>query len=292
MDQKFITGGTIITGILLTGCGLLIAPLAVGMILSYPDQIWLLGLVLVGASVTLIYSGVMQLIRAVKAQKETDKTQEKIDAIVLASKIDELGNTALANDKIESAIKQKQQADKIAPVEEVILAKWQFSAQEWNRFLRFERKERKLSNNIESILILLLGGFLLRLGKGAGYGLAFGISGTIAVIYWVGKYYLNMGSFGAAKAVNDVIITPVAVIINGKYNVLRNDSIWLSKALVKNENGLDYLELTYDWSTRKGNTFEDLRIPIPAGKLADAEKLAKVIMNGPDDVDSESNASK
>jgi hypothetical protein len=280
MDQKFITGGTILSGVIITGCGLMVAPLAVGMLLSYPHQIWLLGVVLAFSSIAMIIGGIKQLISARKKQQQVDQTQTAIQEEILSAKVQHIGES-INNDAIEAAIIQNQEAAQSAPIDQVILAKWHFTAAEWNRFLQYEKRERKMSSTIESVIIILLGGALLMFAKNANAWLAFGISGVIASIYWLGKYYLSMGSLGASRAVNEVIITPVAIIINGKYNVLRNDRIWLSKVVVKNETAMQVLEFTFNWSTRKGDTFEEIRIPIPENKLAEAEALAKIIIDGP-----------
>jgi hypothetical protein len=281
MDQQFITGGTIFSGIVITGCGLLISPLAIGMCMSYPHEIWYLGLVLSAAAIAMIYGGIKQLVSVKRSQQAVQQTQAAIQAELLAAKVIHIGEK-IDDASIEAEIIQKQSTEKTAPAQQVILATWHFTAQEWNAFLRYERKERKLSHAIESVLILILGGLLLLYTRDASPWLAFGISGVIGAIYWIGKYYLSMGSLGAAKPTNEVIITPMAIIINGKYNVLRNENIWLSKAKVKEDKGLHLLEFTYNWATRKGDTYEDFRIPIPVDKLTDAEQIAKVMMEGPE----------
>ncbi len=71
----------------------------------------------------------------------------------------------------------------------------------------------------------------------------------------------------------EVIIGLDTVVINGKLNVLKDENKWLGEVELKTETNPALLELTYYWETRSGITNDEIRIPVPSGKIKEAEDV-------------------
>jgi hypothetical protein len=74
-----------------------------------------------------------------------------------------------------------------------------------------------------------------------------------------------------------VIITQYAVIINGKHNAFKSQMYWLGSVSIKDEPSPKVLEIVYNWNTRGGISHDEIRIPIPEGKLEEAKWLTTVL---------------
>ncbi len=71
----------------------------------------------------------------------------------------------------------------------------------------------------------------------------------------------------------EIVITNGTATVNGKPTVFQGDGKWLRKADIKEMNNINVLEIIYEWKTGKGITFDELRIPVPKGKLREAMEL-------------------
>jgi hypothetical protein len=69
------------------------------------------------------------------------------------------------------------------------------------------------------------------------------------------------------------VITNRIANVNGKPIVFHGDGKWLRKVDIKEKNNINVLEITFEWKTGKGITFDELRIPVPKGKLREAIEL-------------------
>ena len=72
-------------------------------------------------------------------------------------------------------------------------------------------------------------------------------------------------------------ISPNLNQINGKLNPYRSDRFWLKKIQML-AGDPEVIEFTYSWDTRKGRTFDELRIPVPAGRGEEARALIEKIL--------------
>lgn len=270
MDQKTISAGGILSGVLVIFCGVLVSPVAIGMVASYPDGIWWLGLVLVISCGLMIYGGI-QAIRKAKVQEfQAAEEEQRIKA-----EIAQLKANSAPTQTIENA--EKRPSISGSPYSEVF-AHWIFSSQEWKKFLLLEKKRRKSSTLIEGILIVALGTPFLMWVRASTFGTAFIICLIIALIISFLRYQLTMNSLGSALDVNEVTITDQTVMINNKLNPYRSENFWLDKIQIL-DGDPDVLEFTYAWHTRKkAKTFDELRIPIPNGKKEEAQILIQKIL--------------
>jgi hypothetical protein len=270
MDQKTISSGGILSGAILIFCGVLVLPVAIGMVASYPSAIWWLGLVLVISCGLMIYGGIQSIRKAKTQEFRAAEEEQRIKAEVA-----EL-NKAAASQTLENVAEKKSSISDSTYRE--VLAHWRFTSQEWKKFLTLEKKTRKSSTWIEGILIVVLGTPFLMWVRAATFGTAFIICFIIALIISFLRYQLTMNSLGPPLEVNEVTITDQTVMINDKLNPYRSENFWLDKIQIL-EGDPDVLEFTYAWQTRKkAKTFDELRVPIPQGKKEEAQILIQKIL--------------
>ncbi len=165
------------------------------------------------------------------------------------------------------------------PSEKIILAHWKYPVKDWRFFMNLEKKDRKMDLWIEIIIISLFGAFLIKISKNERWLVGFAFSIPIAFIIGLLRYKLNLSSLLlAGQKEAEVIITSEAVIVNNHYNRLTGDNLWLGNALIKKFKGIDVLEISYCWNTRTGDVSEVIRIPIPAGKIPEANEVMNSLL--------------
>jgi len=175
-----------------------------------------------------------------------------------------------------AAFKAKPAAATKLPVE--VLTSWIYSVSDWKEFVKWERKERKQGTIIEVSLVVVLGTLALRGMQG--WILALIISSVIAILYGLLKYFLKTSSIRSdEKGMPEVIITNENVYINGRIHPFYADNLWLGKVDIREEGQLNIFEITYCWNTRKGESFEEIRVPIPKGKLKEAISVQEQLMS-------------
>jgi hypothetical protein len=262
MDQQKRTAGAALTGAIMFFCAFIFLCLGAGMTLSYPDKIWVLGLILLGCAAVMIVSGIANL--RLSGKIEQDSKEQLSKACQMPAAGAEAGTPAESGDKPTGKNEIK------------VLARWNYSGAEWNRFLNSEKKERKTNSTLEAIGIVVLGVIILRNVRDASWELAIGVSGFIGVVYWLGKYFLSMGSIGKALN-NEVIVTNRSVIINNKVNTFNDGQYWLKDVTLKEETDPAVIEFIYEWQSRNPNipAHDEIRIPVPKNKIGEAKELLK-----------------
>jgi hypothetical protein len=108
-----------------------------------------------------------------------------------------------------------------------------------------------------------------------------GVGGWVAVafaaIFGVGfaglwLVWVTRGALGSARRVE---ITDDTVHIGGIAHVFRSDRHTLEGARIRREPAPPVLELVVSWPTRGGKVTEEIRVPIPADRVDEAEALAR-----------------
>ena len=250
-------------------CGVLVSPVAIGMMASYPNQIWWLGLVLVVSCGLMIYGGIQSIRKSQNATRQAAEEEQRInEEVAQLNALDKTQNESIER-KAEAAISDSTYHE--------VIAHWTFTPQEWKKFLILEKQRRKSSTLIEGSLIVVLGTPFLMWVRLATLGTAFIISVVIAIVISFFRYLLTMSSLGSILPVNEVAITDQTVMINGKLNPYRSENFWLDKIRIL-DGDPDVLEITYAWNTRKGKTFDELRVPIPPGKKEEARVTIQKIL--------------
>ncbi len=262
MDYQYKTTGSILSGVLIIICGFITAPIGLGLLLSYPHEIWWLGIILSGSSILLLYSG----IQTIKKSREDEKKAQQFLMKMLVENEKKNDQKEIAS--IPSSTETKP----------VLLASWEFSIAEWQHFLKKELNNLVTESIILFISIAILGAALLIFTKGASFSIAAIVSAVVGGIIGVLKYLLkkNTLQYHSKKNVS-ILIGLDSVILNGKLVVLRDENKWLSAVSIKTDQSPEIIEFVYNWNTRKGNTFDEFRIPIPNDKLSEAKDVVTKI---------------
>jgi hypothetical protein len=78
----------------------------------------------------------------------------------------------------------------------------------------------------------------------------------------------------------EVVITPTAVLMNGRYQVIQDHHFRFRAARVSDGERPPILEIAIEWPTRSGTASDEYRIPIPAGREEEARAIARELNEG------------
>ena len=265
MDQNYRTVGGIVTIVILCFCTFLCLGLGIAFLFANDKEVLFMGYLLLAASVLLIF-GIVKSIKSVNTERKASLAQ--LQMIYQNSGVAQQ-KPAVRQDAVEA---QKAQLAATATVEEpFVLATWVYTTEEWKQFMMWEKKQRKSGTLIEAALIVVVGIPVLIFLKGAGFWTAFAICVTIAVFYGIMKYIMMMNSISSrSNKLSEVVITREWLLVNSHMNRFFGENLWLGKVLIKEEKNMNILEVTYCWETRGGKTSDEIRVPIPKGKLKEA----------------------
>src|SRR5688572_17005277 len=155
-----------------------------------------------------------------------------------------------------------------------VLVHWYYSVSEWEEFARKLRKNRHRDIVLESCLVWLLATLIIYFGMDVPLVLSMVISGNIAVVYSVTKYYFRTWlTKWKSDRVREIIIADDTAIVNGKSTVFHGNGKHLRKVDVRENNNINIVEITFERQTRKGSSFEEITIPVPRGRLREAMEL-------------------
>ncbi len=272
MDQKTIEAGGILTGVIGISAGVLVSPVAIGLTVSYPHELWWLGAILCVCCFLMIAGGIGAIRTAREKEKLAALERARIDSELAQQK----SVQAFADGKIAD---QLNAAPAAVPLHPEVLAHWTFTAEEWKQFMALEKRTRLESSIYEGIGIVILGTIVIMLAREAVFWIALSVSTVIAVIIAFLRYSLNMKSYGPMLGKNEVTITKQSILINDKLNPYRSDTIWLDKLEFK-AGAPDVLEFTLAWhNRRKQKVTDEKRVPIPKEKIEEAKQLIPIILN-------------
>ena len=155
-----------------------------------------------------------------------------------------------------------------------VLAHWYYTVSEWESFIRWEKKKRGSDILLEGSLVVILGTILLVILRDAPLIWALLVSILIAGLYSIIKYALRMNSLKwKGPGMPEVLITKTSIITNGIKTAFHTDQKWFRRAVINEKADRNILEITYEWQTRKGVTYDEIRLPVPKGKLREAIEI-------------------
>jgi hypothetical protein len=285
VDQKFTSAGTMVSAVIMFFAAFIMLPLGLGFLFSYPEPLWWFGPLLLFGTIALTLNGISNIKLSKKLAKEAEEDAKVIaqqlykkQSIVQAQPLNFTPATEVKKDISATENLASNPQPQTITNDTIVLVNWKYTEDEWKRFTKWEVKERKTNSTIEAALIVILGTLFVGEIGDLSWWVSLIISVLVALIYWLGKYFLSMASIGRPKGKNsEVVITQYAVIINGKYNAFRNDMYRPGPINIKEDCSPKVLEIIYNWSTRKGSTHDEIRIPIPEGKLEEAQWLARTL---------------
>ncbi|HEX8320962.1 hypothetical protein [Longimicrobium sp.] len=160
---------------------------------------------------------------------------------------------------------------------ELVLARWTYTADEWREYTQAEWKRRRLEAIVVGTLLLLVGYCSGRGGGDEGNAMmaAAGLVGVAVAGGLLGRAYLARKANESAPG--EAVITGSAILLNGKYHVLSNDTYSFQGVRYDTEAKPPLLEFSISWSTRKGHSGEKIRVPVPAGRDAEAREVVAAL---------------
>ena len=250
MDQQVVSKGSKLVAIIYWGLALLVSPIAIGGLLSFPNQAAAIGLVFLLISLFFLWAGFRQW-------SLSKQVLEEAAEIISLSK--------------EASLVENKQPDHGLPIV------WEYSSAQWLQFTRWEQRERRTNTFIEAFVLVVLGSLMIVISRGANWIIALLVSIVIAAIYYWLKIWLTLRGIAQPDPENRyrVIIQANGVLVNGRYHALQNQQRWLGKLTLHEKVEPAILEFTFHWNTRRGETFDELRIPVPPEAIAQAKWLVK-----------------
>ena len=172
-------------------------------------------------------------------------------------------------------------ADPAAPLPAPVIAHWTYEPAEWSAYAEREVAHRGGEAFWLFVGVMLLGTVVLWQGSGD-WGTSFAVSLALGAMIGGGKwlYARSAHQQNVATPRVEVVITPTAVLINGRYEVLQDHHFRFRGARVLEDERPPVLELSVEWPTRSGPTGDTVRIPIPAGREAEAREIARELVEG------------
>ena len=156
---------------------------------------------------------------------------------------------------------------------------WQYSDEEWEDYVRIERKNKKEDNIFFGIGVFIIGtiGLVLLRSTTILVGMSFALFFALLMPYLRMRFsypHLKSASSPTVEFYRDRIIA------NGKKIVLENDrdikKRWLKHLkFIHTDEGVLLLEFDVHWITGKGPTSDEFRFMVLPDKINDAKQLMK-----------------
>lgn len=161
-----------------------------------------------------------------------------------------------------------------------LLAHWYYSRMEWEDFLKGETRERDGVILLECLGLALLAAVLIYWLSGAGFWVAVFTGLIPGTLYGLSRYLLRLRRFRwKSDSMPEVLITRHRADINGRSTVFHGSTSWIRRAELIEKEGRNMIEITYEWQTRTGYTYDEIRIPVPRGKLREAMEIRDKLLN-------------
>ena len=151
---------------------------------------------------------------------------------------------------------------------------WTFSAKEWNLFIKEAKSLKKEDNIYMGIATLIVGVPFLMLSRKITFLMTLIFVIPFAILIPWARNKISTAHLKPIKKEAIVDFYTTYITINNKRIDLYDDKKWIKNmTIIDGKNGLKLLEIEIAWSTRKGDTFDETRIPIPSNKIERAEAL-------------------
>lgn len=261
MNEDVRTRGLIISGGIYLFLCIPLASIGIGALLSYPDQIWYLGVLFMTSTALLLYSGIRNIRQSIKKQKENTLSQSEMVSAA---------QPQVTSEKYSETHK-KTNTENSSGSGSKILALWTFENESWTRFQHTEKSIRFKESLILIFFITAGGAWILHDDRGEDWTFSLIFCFVFAVAFVVLKHFVSKGNL-SVKGNKDVqvIIDEEKVLIAGKLFYFHSEERWLENLKITDRKNQYMLEFTYTWTTRQGKTDDTLLIPIPEAKYNDA----------------------
>lgn len=161
-----------------------------------------------------------------------------------------------------------------------ILDTWTFSNEQWQKFINIEKKNKREDNIYFGIGILILSTPMLMILRDTNFMTSLLFTAPLAILIpWLRQQF---GNPHLKNHIGESIVKiyPDYLIINDKKIDLYGKRKWIKNMkIIETTSDFKLLEFTIEWNTRKGNTNDETRIPIPKNKEQKAKELIEFYRN-------------
>lgn len=253
MQQEYNILTNRIIAIMLIVVSIPVLIVGIGGVTAYPHEIWKVGAALLVSTALFWYGAIVSWKKAKQMQVSNANTEKYIQQHIATL------NTSIASGN-----------------NTVTHIKFNYTVAEWQAFAKWEKKERKLNTFIEACWIAVLGAVILNLMRSPGWLLSFLFSAGLAFIYYFLKVFLTNNYLNNTLKEFYAVVTNSSIIINGKEHVI-NDGFKKAGILkLITDINPQVLEFTYHWNTRRGSTYDEIRIPVSDAQLDSAKALVEI----------------
>lgn len=186
-----------------------------------------------------------------------------------------------ADRKLQAATARATRSGQAHAVMPDILAEWVLDEQTWKDFCINEKKYRNQDNIWFFVAFLFLGTLVLLISRNSSFLPAISIVAAIGLItIYLRRSVALQKLHVPAGMPKQVVIGQRHILMNGKRYPINADRMTTRKVRVIEDSTPMLLELTLYWPTRNGETFDELRIPVPPSALEKAKLAANGLMPG------------
>ncbi|MCG9900037.1 MAG: hypothetical protein MH132_08565 [Hydrotalea sp.] len=251
MQEKSTPAFARITGAILLLLGIIVFPLAVGLLLTLPASTGIWGLMLLVSCIFFWKS-------AYDKFNQAKLLADRLDRAILAKYIE-------GNKKVDPQAQNE---------ERIVLGEWKIDGIQWKKFIEWESKEQKANIFGEAFWVLVLGTPLLIFTRATSWVMALIFSGFFAVLYGLIKFRFVMKGFPKGNEGVSIVLTKHFADLSGHIIFYHDGRKWVEQVEIKNCEGLLVLEIVYAWTTRRGPTSHELRLPFSEEQRPTVQKIA------------------
>ncbi|MCX8054994.1 MAG: hypothetical protein N3A67_04940 [Ignavibacteria bacterium] len=166
---------------------------------------------------------------------------------------------------------------------EGVLAKWEYDAFFWQNYvdniLQKFQKMNKSTLLMVSIIIIIVFGFIMIADPKAAKTMGLIGLGLIALITIVANIVPIISAKNLAKSSPIVIIGQNCVLLGKQFHSWGMFGNRFESAMIS-EDEINMLEVKYSYRTKHGRSTVTVFVPIPKGKMEEAQEIAKRLMEG------------
>jgi len=157
------------------------------------------------------------------------------------------------------------------------IAVWQYSQDEWLRFIEADFKEEKKSKKVLFLIVAAISvvvGIILMISVQDVLALliALGIIPIVAIpAFWAPRYRFNKLKNSEPKA----LIAEKGVVVGKMFHLWVSLGASLDQVVINMDETPHIIEFTYSMPTRTGRQVEVARIPIPKGYMDEAKRVVE-----------------
>lgn len=142
-----------------------------------------------------------------------------------------------------------------------IIASWEISAENWQKFSKIETSTRRLESIGMFIGIVFFGTIFLVLDRQSNVFVALIITTIVGLLIYAFNQYRNRSYLASDHKNFKIYFTNKGVLINKNFYYFFNDMKWLDNVVLNEEDGVKFIQFTVKWETRYGVQKDDIRVP-------------------------------